>query len=173
MPDLLAHAFIAYTIGRILAWHYDWRPATSTTVVMAGAFIPDLTKAKLVASSGTVEHLLNFPFDWGVFHTAGGALVATCIGTIVVAPRERGRVLALLSVGSASHLVADSLLLTPSGRSLALLWPLTRFHPPTPGLYLSTQPGPTLVTGVLAFVVWLLTTDRTTHRPSATHTEKP
>lgn len=65
MPDLLAHAFIAYTIGRLVSWHYDWYSLASTTAVMAGAFIPDLTKATLIVSSGTVEHLLGVPFNWG------------------------------------------------------------------------------------------------------------
>lgn len=161
MPDLLAHAFIAYTIASLLSWRYDWLTPAYTTVVMAGAFIPDLTKIKLVITSGAVEQLLGIPFDWGALHTAGGALVATLIGVLVVAPRERIRVGALLSVGAASHLLADSLLLTPSGRSYAILWPLTRYHPPTPGLYLSTQPEPTIAAAVMAFVVWLLAHHRT------------
>lgn len=161
MPDLLAHAFIAYTIGRQLSWRYEWLSPTYVTVVMAGAFIPDLTKVDLLLPSGTVEHLLGLPFDWFALHTAGSALVAVLIGTVVVAPRERRRALALLSVGSASHLVADGLLLNPSGRSYAMFWPLTRYHPPTPGLYLSTQPEPTVVTGLVAFAVWLLTRYRT------------
>jgi len=128
---------------------------------MAGAFIPDLTKIKLLVPSGTVEHLLGIPFSWGMLHTGGGALVAILIGVIVVAPRERRRTFILLSVGAASHLLADGLLLNPSGRSYAIFWPLTRYHPPTPGLYLSTQPEPTIVAGVLAGIVWLVSHNRT------------
>jgi hypothetical protein len=156
MPDLLAHALIAYTVGRVLSWRYTWLSPAYVTVVMAGAFIPDLTKIKLVVPSHTVAHLLGIPFDWGALHTVGGALVAIGIGVIAVAPRERLRVGLLLGLGAASHLLADALLITPSGRSYAILWPLTRYHPPTPGLYVSTQPEPTIVAGLGASVVWLV-----------------
>jgi hypothetical protein len=161
MPDLLAHAFIAYTIATLLSWHYDWLTPAYKTILMAGAFIPDLTKIKLLISSGTVEQLLGIPFNWFALHTAGGALLSILIGVIVVAPGERRRTFALLSIGAASHLLADGLLLSPSGRSYAILWPLTRYHPPTPGLYLSTQPEPTLVAGFVAITTWVTTHYRT------------
>lgn len=95
MPDLLAHAFIAYTIARLLSWRYDWLSSAHVTVVMAGAFIPDLSKAKLLVTSGTVEQFLGIPFDWNVFHTAGGALIAILIGVVIVATRERRRTFTL------------------------------------------------------------------------------
>ncbi|WP_137284582.1 metal-dependent hydrolase [Halorussus salinisoli] len=157
MPDLLAHALIAYTIARLLSWRYDWLSSASVTVVMAGAFIPDLMKMRLLIRSGTVEHLLGLPFSWSVFHTAGGTLVAILIGVVIVDPNKRQRIFALLSIGAASHLLVDGLLLTPSGHSYAMFWPLTRYHPPTPGWYLSTQPGPTIVTLIVAMGIWLLT----------------
>jgi len=157
MPDLLAHALIAYTVALLLSWRYAWVTAPYATVVMAGAFIPDLIKIKLLVPSGQVEQLLGIPFDWGAIHTAGGAVVAVLIGVLLVAPRERRRVGLLLALGAISHLVADALLLNPSGQSYAILWPLTRVYPPTPGLYLSTQPEPTIVTAGIALVVWTVT----------------
>lgn len=163
MPDLLAHAFIAYAIACVLSWRYDWLSPAYATIVMAGAFVPDLAKMQLLIPSGTVERLLGLPFSWGALHTAGGALVAILVG-VVVAPRERTRTFALLSVGAASHLLADGLLLNLSGRSYAMFWPVTRYHPPTPGLNLSTQPEPTVVAGVVALVVWLLTRYRVRRR---------
>ena len=60
----------------------------------------------------------------------------------------------VLSLGAASHLLADLLLTKASSRAFPILWPLTRWQPPTPGLYLSTHPEPTIVTGLLAVAVW-------------------
>ncbi|RDZ48741.1 metal-dependent hydrolase, partial [Haloferax sp. Atlit-4N] len=43
------------------------------------------------------------------------------------------------------------------------LWPLTRLHPPTPGLYLSTDFEPSIVFGAIALTVYVITrlqTDR-------------
>ena len=154
MPDLLAHAFIAYTIAGILSWRYDWHTPAYVTVVMAGAFIPDLAKIELLIPSRTVHHLLGVPFDWFALHTAGGVAIAIAIGVVMVAPRGRLRVGLLLSLGAVSHLLADGLLQNPSGRSYAMIWPLTQWHPPTPGLYLSTQPEPTIITGLIACAVW-------------------
>lgn len=157
MPDLLAHVLIAYAIVRFFSWRYEWLTAPYVTVCMVGAFIPDLAKAELVIPNAVVERLFNVPFAWFGLHTGGAVLVSVLIGVLVVVPRERKRVFLLLALGAGTHLLADGLLRTPSGRSYAIFWPLTRYNPPTPGLYLSTQPGPTLVAGIAALGVWLLT----------------
>ncbi|MFB6160962.1 MAG: metal-dependent hydrolase [Haloferacaceae archaeon] len=154
MPDLLAHALLAYAVARLLAWRVDWLTPGYTTVAMAGAFVPDLAKAELLVPSARVESLLAVPFDWFALHTGGGTLVAVLVGGVLVGADERRRVLGLLGLGAATHLLADALLLSPSGRSYAVLWPLTRYHPPTPGLYLSTDPTPTVVAALVAAVVW-------------------
>jgi len=161
MPDLLTHAFIAYTICTLLSWRYAWLAPTYVTVGMAGAFIPDLAKIGLVLHSVTVAVVLDLPFDWFGIHTLGGTLVGVLIGVTVAASPERRRVFVLLALGSASHLVADALLVKASGRSYAVLWPLAQYYPPTPGLYLSTDIWPSLVTGLLAVVVWLARRRRT------------
>ncbi|MFB6228334.1 MAG: hypothetical protein ABEH88_07170 [Halobacteriales archaeon] len=54
---------------------------------------------------------------------------------LVDEPRRRTTLL-VLSIGAVSHLLADALLLKATGRSYPILWPLTRWQPPTPGLYL-------------------------------------
>lgn len=154
MPDLLAHALIAYTLATLLALRYDWLSPTYVTVAMAGAFVPDLAKAHLLVPGTTVGSLLGLPFDWFALHTAGGAVLSVLVGVTVVAQDERRRVAALLALGAASHLVADALLLKASGRSYAVLWPLTQYHPPTPGLYLSTEPGPAVAAAAAALLSW-------------------
>jgi hypothetical protein len=154
MPDLLAHAFIAYSVCRVLSWRYGWLDRQYVTLGMVGAFIPDLVKIKLVLPSWRVEQLLGIPFSWGSFTTGGGVLLSTLIGVVLLSTAERRRGGALLALGAATHLATDSLLLYPTGRTTQLLWPLSQYTTPSPGLYLSTQPEQTLVTGILAVLVW-------------------
>lgn len=146
----------------LLSWRYAWIGPGYVTVGMAGAFIPDLTKIAIVVPRVAVENVLGIPFDWTGIHTLGGTLVGIAIGATVVSSDARKRVSALLSVGAASHLVADALLLKPSGRSFPGLWPLTRWHPPTPGIYHSTDLAPAIVTGLIALGVYLVSKQRAT-----------
>ncbi|RDZ48211.1 metal-dependent hydrolase [Haloferax sp. Atlit-19N] len=157
MPDLLAHALLAYTIATVASWRYEWITRPYVTVAMAGAFIPDMTKVRLLIPSARVEQLLAIPFDWIGLHTAGAALCSVLIGVLLVPESERRRVFTLLSVGAASHLIADAFLLKPTGLSYPLFWPVTRIHPPTPGLYLSTDFEPALVLGIVALVAYGVT----------------
>lgn len=154
MPDLLTHAFIAYTAGTLLAIRYRWLTSEYVTIGMAGAFIPDIAKADLLVESATIGNAIGLPFDWYGVHTLGGSVVAVLVGIVLVVSEERARVAALLSFGAGSHLLADALLLKASGRSYAVLWPLTPYHPPTPGLYLSTDAWPSLVMGTIALGTW-------------------
>ncbi|AKU08142.1 metal-dependent hydrolase [Haloferax gibbonsii] len=163
MPDLLAHALIAYTIATVASWRYEWITRPYVTVAMAGAFIPDMTKVMLLIPSARVEQLLGIPFDWIGLHTTGAALCSVFIGVLLVSESERRRVFVLLSAGAASHLIADAFLLKPTGLSYPLFWPLTRLHPPTLGLYLSTDIEPSIVFGAIALIVYIITqlqTDR-------------
>lgn len=154
MPDLLAHVFIAYTICRVASWRVEWLTTPYVTLGMVGAFIPDIVKINLVLPSETVEGMLGVPFDWGSLATGGGTLLSVCIGLVLLRSSERRRGGILLGVGAASHLLADSLLLTPTGRSVQLVWPLSQYKIPSPGLYLSTQPEPMILTGAIAFLIW-------------------
>jgi hypothetical protein len=155
MPDLLSHALIAYVLCTLLALRYPWLTPRYVTVGMAGAFIPDLAKAELAISHAVVGNLLGSPFDWSGLHTLGGAVVAVSVGVTLVASEYRRRVAALLAVGAASHLTADAMLLKASGHSYPVLWPLTGYHPLTPGIYHSADVWPSIVTGVLALGTWL------------------
>lgn len=154
MPDLLAHAFIAYSICRVLSWRYPWLADQYVTVGMVGAFIPDLVKVDLLFSSETMTRVLGVPFSWGSLQTGGGVVVSVLIGVVLLAPTERRRGGALLAVGAGSHLLADSQLITASGRTIQPLWPLLQYRVPSLGLYHSTQIWPTLVAGGVAALVW-------------------
>lgn len=157
MPDLLAHTLLAYGLCQLLAWRYEWLTAPYRTAGMAGAFIPDLAKIDLVFDDMIVEQLVGIPVDWFGLHTGGAVALSVLIGGMVVATDVRQRVLTVLTIGAASHLLADGLLLTATGRSYPMFWPVTRYVPPTPGLYLSTDPGTTVVAVIFAVSVWLLT----------------
>lgn len=124
------------------------------TVLMTGALIPDIYKIRLLVSGWHVGAVLDLPFSWVGISTAGGALVFVLIGVIIAEPSDRARVAGLLSIGAGSHLFTDALLRTPTWHSYAVLWPLTRYHPPTPGLYLSTDPWLPIVTGGVALLIW-------------------
>lgn len=153
MADLLAHVLFAYAVVTVASWRYEWLTPPYVTVAMMGAMIPDLTKIALLVPSYRVEALLGVPFDWFALHTAGGSFVAVLVGTVLVPADHRKRVLLLLTFGAASHHLLDVVLINPSGYSYAVLWPLTGYHPPTPGLYLSTDRWPALVSGALALLV--------------------
>jgi membrane-bound metal-dependent hydrolase YbcI (DUF457 family) len=84
----------------------------------------------------------------------GGTAICVLIGAILVADTRRRQTLLVLSLGAASHLLADLFLTKASGRAFPILWPFTCWRPPTPGLYLSTHPEPTIVTGVVAALIW-------------------
>lgn len=156
MPDLLAHVLLAYALFTALSWRFEWLNAQYVTAGMAGAVLPDLAKADLLVDDSVIEQVLGLPFDWFALHTLGGVFISALLGTVLVRHEERTRVFGLLVVGAATHLVADGLLRTPSGRSFSMLWPLLRYKPPTPGLYLSTEPGPTVLAFALALVVYLI-----------------
>jgi hypothetical protein len=169
MPDLLAHALVGYCLGTLLSFRYDWLTPGYVTAVMAGTFVPDLSKVYLVVPDATVSAALGLPFSWFALHTVGGTAVAVLVGVALAADAERRRVLGLLGLGAASHLAADALLLTASGYSKSMWWPIAHVGLPSPGLYLSTSPTPTLVVGLLAFGLWLVKRRRpgsTTRRES-------
>lgn len=156
MPDLLSHAFVAYTLCTLLAVRYRWLTPRYVTVGMAGAFVPDIAKIDLAVGGAVVGNALGVPFSWFGIHTLGGAAVAALVGVVLAASGERRRVAALLALGAASHLAADALLLKASGHSYPVLWPLTVYHPPTPGLYHSTDLWPSVATGAAALAAWLV-----------------
>lgn len=156
MPDLLSHAFIAYTLCIFLGIRFPWITPQYVTVGMAGAFIPDVSKADFILGNELIGNALGLPFDWFGVHTLGGATVAALVGVTLTANEHRRRAAALLAVGASSHLLADALLFKTSGHSYPVLWPLTAYYPPTPGLYLSTDVWPSVVTGGVALGTWLL-----------------
>lgn len=160
MPDLLTHALVAYTVCTLLSWRYAWLTPPYVTAGMVGALLPDLVKVNLLVGAPAVGEFLSLPFAWTPLHTLGGSFVSVGLGVVFVRHAERGRVAALLGLGAATHLVADGFLQTPTGAVGAFLWPVWTQPIRLPGLYLSTDPRPTLVALLVAGVVAGLTRHR-------------
>lgn len=154
MPDILTHALVGYCLATLLSLHDDRITAPYVTVVMVGTLLPDLTKIELLVPSIAVEQATGLPFSWFAIHTPFGSLLIATIGALLVAPHHRSRVLALLLLGACSHHVLDAMLLNVTGSSYPLLWPLSTYHFPSAGLYLSSDRWPALLTGTVATVIW-------------------
>jgi len=154
MPDILTHVLVGYILGTLLSVRYEWLTPPLVTVVMLGALLPDFSKVDLLIRGEYVETLLGVPFEWRAIHMVGGALLAITIGALLTSTDHRRRVFALLALGTASHLLLDAFLLKASGYSFAIFWPLTTYHPPTPGLYLSSDRWPAIVASTVATIVW-------------------
>jgi membrane-bound metal-dependent hydrolase YbcI (DUF457 family) len=154
MAEWLTHVLFAYVLATLLSVRYTWITREYVTIAMIGAIVPDLNRMDLVVDDYVIEAVLGIPFSWGAFHTLGGSLVAVAVGALLVGPRYRIRVFALLVLGMASHHALDLLLINLTGYSYAVLWPLTWYAPPTPGIYSSSDRWPAVVAILVAAVVW-------------------
>ncbi|WP_265110680.1 metal-dependent hydrolase [Halosolutus halophilus] len=160
MPDLLTHVLVGYVLGTLLAVSDERLGPESVPLVMLGALSPDFVKLKLVLPSETVQAVLGIPFSWTPLHTLGGSVLVVGLGALLVAPDHRRQTIALFALGAASHHALDVLLLTVTGYSYAVLWPLSGYHFPAPNLYLSSDRWPALVAGLAAALVWALARQR-------------
>lgn len=155
MPDLLAHVLFAYAVVTAVGWRIDPMTPPLVTLAMVGATLPDLSKVHLVFDDDALEAVVGGPIEWLALHTGGGIALSVAIASVLVAARYRRRATLAVATGALSHVVLDLFLDTATGVApYAVFWPVTTYRPPTPGLYLSTQPWPTLLAGVLAVVVW-------------------
>lgn len=156
MAEMLTHVLAAYACATALSWRYEWVTPQYVTVAMAGAMIPDFNRIDLFVPAAALWGLLGVPFNWGAFHTLGASLLVVSIGALTVPARHRRKVFAMLMLGMLSHHALDQFLVTASGHSYAVLWPLTQYHPPTPGVYLSTDRWPAIVAVFLAASCWAI-----------------
>lgn len=151
MPDLLTHTLVAFTLGSALSWRIGWVVRPYVTAVMVGAILPDLVKIKLLLPSAEVAATLGLPFSWLPLHTLLGAMLSVAtVGALVASRAARRRTLVTVGAGVLSHLILDGFLRTPTGRGGPIFWPITEYQPPTPGLYLSTDPWPAVLCLCLA-----------------------
>lgn len=156
VPDLLTHVLVGYVLGTLLSFRDERVRQAHVTLVTIGALSPDFVKLQLLLPDGLVTWLLGVPFSWSPLHTLGGSVLVICLGTLVLAPEYRTGAIALFAIGAGSHHLLDLLLVTPTGYSYAVFWPLVEYRPPAGGLYLSSDRWPAFVAGCCAAVVWVL-----------------
>jgi len=154
MPDLLSHVLLAYAVLTVASWVVDPLSDEWVAVGVAGAAIPDLHKVQLVLGSGAIESALGVPFDIEAVGTVGGVLlvagvVALCFG------RNRRRAYACLVAGGFTGIFFDGLRAYAGGRADFWLYPAP-WRPPTPSLYVSSDPRVLGVALVVAGAVFAL-----------------
>lgn len=155
MPDLLTHVLVGYAIGTFLARRADWIGPPYVTLAMLGATLPDANRIDVLLPAHRLERpatalageLRRGPLtavvparvtpNWEALHTVPASLLLAGIAALLVPARYRRRAFALLVLGALSHHALDLLLVDPGGRAFPLFWPLTRYEPPTPGLFSS------------------------------------
>lgn len=152
MADLLTHVLVAYVLFTLVDWRYDLGKAW-VSLGMAGTVLPDLVKIDLFVPGTAVEAAIGLEYGWGHLATVGGvALTAGAVAIFVVENRARAYV--VLLGGGLSGLVVDGLRAFADGDSGTWLYPLIWWEPPTPGLYVSSDPAVLGVALVVAGVVY-------------------
>ncbi|MDT3434242.1 hypothetical protein [Haloarcula sp. 1CSR25-25] len=149
MADLLTHLLVPYAILTVAGWRVGWLDRRWVVVGMGGAAIPDLRKVEIVIDETTVETLLGIPFTYVPFSTLGGVLLVAGAISIAFERRHWGRVYGLVTFGGLTSLLLDGLRVYADGRAGAWLYPFTNWRPPTPSLYVSSDPT-VLVVALLA-----------------------
>ncbi|AZH25541.1 metal-dependent hydrolase [Haloplanus aerogenes] len=156
MADLLTHVLSAYVLATLLSLRDDRVTPAMVTAAMVGGLVPDLNRLGLLVPSSTAESILGVPFGWDALLTVGGVAVVIALGTLLVPRQLRRTTAAMLSLGSLSHFVLDSLLLFPSGYTHPYLWPVTAAGLPGPNLFLSSARWPAAVAVVVAGSTWFV-----------------
>lgn len=168
MADLLSHVLVAYVLLTVASWRVGPLSRRWVAVGMGGAAIPDLSKLGIIVPERVVEGTIGVPFSYGPVSALGGVVVVGGVVALLFERDHRRRAFAFLVAGGATSLFVDGLRLTVDGRASRLLYPLTWRRPPSPNLYLSSDPRVLGVTVVLATVVFLLD-----QRRSGTHDGRP
>jgi len=157
MADLLSHVLIAYVLFTLVSWRVEWLRPRWVIVGMGGAFIPDLSKVRLLVDSTVIEGLLGVPFTFGYLSSLGGVLLAAGIITLPFDSEHWPRVYGLLVVGGTSHLFVDGLRVWADARASQWLFPvLPAWRPPTPNIYVTSDPIVPLVVISVAIAVFLV-----------------
>lgn len=163
MADLLTHVLAALCLLTVASWRVEWLDTRWIPVGVCGVVVPDLVKLQLVVDADSVETALGIPFSWGYLGTLGGVVLVAAAVTMAFRREWWPRVYGLLLVGGSSALVLDGLRAYADGRASFWLFPvLPGYRPPTPSLYVSSDPVvPALAVVVTAAVLvvdrWVVT----------------
>lgn len=153
MADLLSHVLVAYAAFTVASWRVDVVSRRWVVVVMGGAAVPDLSKVDIVVHARSVENALGVPFSYSPTGTLGGVVVVSGFIALLFGREHRRRAFAFLVAGGVMSLLVDALRLSVDARASAFLYPLTWWRPPSPNLYLTSDPRVLGVALTLAAVV--------------------
>jgi len=154
MAELLTHVLAAYVLLTVTSWGLDGLTARWIPVGMAGAIIPDLVKVRLLVDAEIIEGLLGIPFSYGPVSSLAGVLVIAA-GITLAFTEARRRAFALLVAGGASSLALDGLRMFADGQASFWLYPIW-WRPPTPNLYVTSDPRVTVAAVAVSAGVFLL-----------------
>ena len=154
MADLLATVLAAYVLLTVIGWWVDWLDLRWVVIGMGGACIPDLQKVAILLDADTVSAALGIPFTYSVTSTLGGVLLLAGAITLLFERRWWRRVYTLLVTGGVAHVALDGLRVWADGKASQWLFPfLPSYRPPTPSLYVTSDPRvPALVIAVSLLV---------------------
>jgi hypothetical protein len=154
MADLLATVLVAYVLLTVTGWWIEWLGPRWVVIGMGGACIPDLQKIDILFDADTVSAVLGIPFTYGVTSTLGGVLLLSGAITLLFERRWWRRVYTLLVIGGGVHIILDGLRVWADGKASQWLFPLLpSYRPPTPSLYVTSDPRvPALVIAVSLLV---------------------
>lgn len=154
MADLLTHVLVAYVLLTVASWRVDAISPPWIAVGMAGAAIPDLVKVRIVLEESVVESALGAEFSWTPLSTLGGVVFVAAAITLAFDRRYWRRVYGSLVAGGLLSLVVDGLRVYADGRTGPWLYPATWWRPPTPSLYVTSDPRVLVVALVVAASVF-------------------
>jgi hypothetical protein len=155
MADLLTHVLVPFVLLTPASWRFDRLSKRWIVLAMAGAAIPDLVKIDNVLDEGLIQTALGVPFSYDPISTLGGVLVIAGAITLCFGA-ERRRVYAFLVFGGLTSLVLDGLRVFVDGRANFWLYPFVWWRPPTPSLYVTSDPGVLVVALAASTLVFLL-----------------
>lgn len=159
MADLLSTLLVTGALVTLLGWRVDWIAPRWVAVAMGGAIVPDLGRISMLVEARTVEGLLGLPFAYHALETVGGVLLAAGVITVAFERSLWARVYGCLVAGGVVHLLLDGLRVYADGRASTWLLPvLPAYRPPTPNLFVSSDPA--VLVATLAFAVLVFTADR-------------
>jgi hypothetical protein len=154
MADLLTHVLVPYILLTALGWVVDV-PEQMIPVAMGGAAIPDLVKINIIVDADLVSGILGVPFSFSSISSLAGVVLISGVIALSFGDDCRRSAYGFLLFGGATALVFDGLRVFADGAAGFWLYPLW-VRPPTPNLYVTSDPTVAVVAVITALVVGLL-----------------
>jgi hypothetical protein len=155
MADLLATVAVTYALVTIAGWAVDWLEPKWAVICVGGSLIPDLQKVDLLVDADSISRALGIPFTYSHLGTLGGVLLVAGVITVLFDRERWRRVYGLLVSGGLVHLLLDGMRVYADGQANTWLYPLLpSYRPPTPNLFVTSDPTVTVVALGVALLVF-------------------